>query len=193
MDLSGYALKSELEEVKTKIDNASKAHQDLAILVGNHVASIVTINSKISNLERENVTLKDTIAAMEARIYATEPHRSTLPDFYQGFNNHEVGENDYWEVSNRGGVMYFDICFEMHNDDSEYVFVLNDNKDVKHYIRLKINFESEECVSYLDELNGNTEPLTQNSSGYYKIPDDLQDSFGSYYKRTAYLEVYSKP
>ena len=68
--LKEYALKSELEEVKTKIDNTSKAQQDLAILVGEHVASIVTINSKISNLERENATLKDTIAAMEARLTA---------------------------------------------------------------------------------------------------------------------------
>ena len=57
-----FALKSELEEVKTKIDNTSNslntyihAQQDLAFLVGEHVASIVTINSQKSYLERERM------------------------------------------------------------------------------------------------------------------------------------------
>ena len=54
--------------------------------------------------------------------------------------------------------------------------------------------ENDEYIYYLDELNGNTEPLTQNSSGYCKVPDELKDSFGSsLYYREPYLEVYSKP
>ena len=72
-------MKSENDELKTKIENTSnslntyiKSQQDLAFLVGEHVTSIVTINSKISNLERENAALKTTIEAMESRLAALE-------------------------------------------------------------------------------------------------------------------------
>ena len=114
--------------------------------------------------------------------------------FYQLFTYHEVVDNDFIYIIDRGGcVLYFDICFVKYNDDTEYVGLFNDNNDVKHYVRSKYDIETEECFYYIDELNGNTEPLTQDSNGYCKVPDELKDSFGSNYTRTTYLEVYSKP
>ncbi len=103
-------------------------------------------------------------------------------------------KKDYYTTEERQpGVLYFDFSFATYNDDTEYVGVFDDLDDVIHYVRFKWDKENDEYIYYLDELNGNTEPLTQNSSGYCKVPDELQDSFGSNYKRTTYLEVYSKP
>ena len=138
------------------------------------------------------------IAELEARIAALEPHEPptpTLPDFYQGFTYREVGEDDYYTIRERQqGVLYFDFNFAIINDDTEYVGVFEDYDEVVHYVRFKWDKENDECIYYLDELNGNTAPLTQDSAGYCKVPDELQNSFdSSIYHREAYLELYSKP
>lgn len=68
-----YALKSDLNIY-------IQSQQDLAIIVGKYIANILTINSQISNLEKENTTLKTKLEALEARIAKLE-----WSSFYTGF------------------------------------------------------------------------------------------------------------
>ena len=68
VDLTNYALKSENDELKTKLNNYIKSHQDLAKLVGDNVTKIVTMNSQISNLQQENAALKTKLNALMNKI-----------------------------------------------------------------------------------------------------------------------------
>ncbi len=62
------ALKSENDELKTKLNNYIKSHQDLARLVGDNVTKIVTMNSQISNLQHENESLRAKLDALVNKL-----------------------------------------------------------------------------------------------------------------------------
>ena len=64
-------LAEKVNELEAEFDNYPTVDEDnegLDVLIG-----------RIETLESENIALKDTIAAMEARIYTLEPHGPPTP------------------------------------------------------------------------------------------------------------------
>ena len=126
---------------KSDLNIYIQSQQDLAILVGEHVVSIVTINSQISNLERENTTLKTRIADLTSTLnnYVQKNEYDVLKLKLDSLENLLTRIKYTFSVPNSTSIRY---QFEKQLDAYEGTLYLNynENKDnVASEKEIKIN------------------------------------------------------